>query len=488
DGPLERCTPAELLFRARIASDDGDAKRAIQILQSAAGRADVPAELRGEILFDLGRALVDSGDHEAAIEAFDGVLASPGSHARSADAMTLAVQLCARIAEQTRRPEHYRRLAGKLLALLQRFPQHPQRAEAMWWLPVALQAAGDYAAAAEHYGNVPAASPHWEQAQFRRVECLRSAWLADRSEDVGPVAGLRARRVANELRAYAEAALERTASDETGRPARAWAGEALLQSAEILVSGDVEQYQAALDALDGFEQRVAVDELTPRALALRIRALGGLRRFDQAADVVDTLLSAAGSDEVVPTLSRIAAEMRDEVERLTRRGAAHDAQRMAADAVRVLERLAGAAGSSSSTSERIEAIRFGLAEMKLAANDAGGATKIARELLASAPEKGEYALLLARALTAALPPEQAPRDDVLAAREAWLRLLSDAELKVKQPDRYWEARLESLRLTLRLGAADDVRRAIEQMRIWDAELGGPDWRGKFDELYEAARR
>ena len=483
DALLDRSTPAELLFRARAASEADDYARAAEILRAAESRGDMPAELRGEVLFELGRALAKQGELRAAVDVFERMFILATPHPRASEVAAYDYQLWSQIAAASGRPEDFRQLAGALLRLLERFPQHPQREDAMWWLPVALQSAGDFAAAAEHYGNVPAASPHWEQAQYRGVMCLRRAWLEESATNLGPAAALKARRVADELRAYAEAALQRAPHNDDGEQVRAWAGDALIRSAEILASDGVEQHQAALDALVGFESRVATDGLVPRVLALRIRAYGGLRDFDSAARVIETFLQSASPAEVGPALARIAEEMQAEAERLSSSGSAEAAKRLAADAAPVFERLLDAMKPNGADGPGREAVQYGLARMKLISGDAPAARDIAGSLVEHAPRNGDYLRLFAQSATAALDTS-AGEDELTAARDAWARILADANLKVTQPDRYWEARLETLRLTRRLGKADDVRRAIEQMRVWDPELGGPTWRAQFDALYE----
>ena len=162
-------------------------------------------------------------------------------------------------------------------------------------MPVALQAGGKYADASLNFGGVPEQSPHYEEAQYRRVQCLRLAYEAD-SKTAPPAAAeqlrVRALSVARELATYAERAYQRRDSNresvppyELGRPKR-WSARP-----SCSCSGVIGQNQQALDLLAGFEQHYAESRQIGRVLAVRITAYRAMLQYDRAAQVVDQFLS-----------------------------------------------------------------------------------------------------------------------------------------------------------------------------------------------------
>jgi hypothetical protein len=42
-------------------------------------------------------------------------------------------------------------------------------------------------------------------------------------------------------------------------------------------------------------------------------------------------------------------------------------------------------------------------------------------------------------------------------------------------------------MSLRLGSAADVEKAITQERVWSPDLGGPPWKEKLEDLWHRAR-
>ena len=521
----QKASATELLFSARGLIREGKHQEALSRLQIAAGRADAPASVAAEIQFQIGVCRYQLGDLPTAAEAFERVMKSR-SEPFATQAAQFAFQLRARIAEDSRRREDYLALAETLRAV-RAFPQAEASAEAGWWLPVALQAAGEYRAAAVEFAKIAPASPRWEEAQFRRLLCERRE-LEREGPELSTLALLaRAAALAGELAAFSQAALSRAAavgeagSSGAADQTRRRAASALIQCAETQMMTGVEQYESALETLKDFESRFPGSDQLGLVLAARLRALRGLKRFDEAAGVVSTFLDTVASDETGGALATVADGVIDEVRRLENEGQLEQARAFAPSAVAVLERLDAWLSSKPALRNRRPLVAFGLAQARRLAGQLDAALRGVDELIRSDPKNGALLRLRALILTdrlgdapradstdrargasasvpdgiapapkagAPAPKAGAPAPEALAAaREAWAALLRDPALRSAAPDRYWEARYQTLRLALAAGAAKDVRRGIEQERVWYPDLGGPRWRAAIERLYDEAR-
>lgn len=476
-------TPIELVFTARHLLETQQPLPAIERLQEAAGRADIGRDLLGEVLMELGTAHYRRDDLRSAAQVFDRVCTELKSHQRAPEAATFAYQLWAKIADESKQPEDYARLAETLLNLVRTFPEHPKRGEALWWLPVALQSAGKHVEAAEQYAKVPRESPHWEEAQYRRVICLRQALEKERAGLDAAQYSLRARTIASELRRYADQAFSRAGRGTEARALRGWSAQATVVAAELLVEDGVRRYQEAFDLLGEFESRYGESDAISRVLAVRIRALRGLQKVREAAEVVQQYLKTVPPEKAGGVLAMVARSAQQEVDRLLQSGQTQEASRVAADSIETFEQLESALAGAKPAD--LDAVRFGAARMKMLAGRYEEARVIARQLLEKEPRNGHFQRLLAEIVTRALP--QNPSVDALrSAREAWSGLLRDATLRERSPELYWEARYEFLSLLLREGAACDVEAAIRQERIWRPDLGGGRWGPRLEKLYEQA--
>jgi len=498
-------SPIELLFAARQLSGQKRYAEALRRLQEAAGRADLTADLAGEIRFEIGVCHYHLDELPEAAAAFEQLAGSFRSHEKAEQAATFAYQLRARLAQESGRPEDHSRLADALLNVLRHFPGHEQRSSVLWWLPVALQSAQRYAEAAEHFARVPPDSPHLEEARYRRLICLRLALEGER-ERLGPAEfSRRAVTLADELHRYAREALERAGSSPQPDALRNWAALSTVGAAELLVSPGVDQFQSALELLTDFETRYAGHESLGRVLTVRIRAHRGLRQFEAAAQVVQRYLKTEPPEKTGPVLAALAAGMQEEMQRLLDEGREAEARRLAADSLATFEQLERWARARGDRDAQAAAIGFALAWVQHLAGQHQTALTRIQELLAADPRNGNYLRLRALILTDSLDARaadarsadtqasaaevskaQASAEQLSAAREAWEALLRDPGLIDSAPQRYWEARYHQLRLLLRSGRAAEVEKAIRAERVWRPELGGPAWRARFERLYAEA--
>lgn len=472
-------SPASLLYSARRLSLTEDHQAAIALLREAAGRKDQESQYLVEVLFELGVCYYRNGANREAAEAFDRVAREFKSHAKASRAVTYAYQLWAGIADDSKRPEDYRRLADVILNLLQSFPEHEKREEASWWLPVALQSAGEFEAALESYGGVSKDSPRYDEARFRKAICARLAFDQQRGTLAPSTLQSRANRVAEELEEYANGEHQAGASER--------AAKALVGAAEVYGSSGISQYQRALETLDDFERRFPNSQEIGRVLAVRISAHRGLEQFEQAARVLERFLREVSPENAGGTLGEIARGMQEEIDRLERAGDVAAAREMAVSAIPIFEQLESWILADAARAKYVIAVRYGLARVRLLAGEHDSAAALARGLLTDDPRNGDYQRLLALALTAGVD-DDASADNIAAARDAWGRMLRDESLRTTAPERYWEARYNYLALLLREGRAAEVDSAIEQERVWRPALGGEHWSTKLGELQEAARR
>lgn len=491
-------TPLELLYTARQLADAKHYRDALRRLEEAAKRPEFhqpPAQrseettdLGGQILMELGRCYYRAAEQRQAADAFDRLARAYRAHPQAPQAATFAYQLRLELARKSQDRADYARLAEALLNLLQNFPDHPEREEAVWLLPVAYQAAGRYAEAADEFAKVPEASRHADQARFRAVLCRRLALEAARGRISADEYLATAEKAALALLAYAEGTEKKAAAAPAAdaKNLGEWAAAARVNAAELLLSQGVERFAPALEAVADFERRYEDSELVGRVLAVRIRAYRGLRQFEQATRILEQYLRTVSPERAVAVLASLAQGMQEEVERLQADGQADAARRLAGESLDTFAQLEDWVRRDAQRAGQAAVVAFARAQMLLSAGEFRQTQEIVSELLKHSPRNGNYQRLLAVALTAQLTPAS-PTAQVTAAQEAWGELLKDPNLRKRAPQRYWEARWHWLALLLRQGAAAEVDQAIRQEQVWYPDLGGSPWREKLLELRAQAR-
>jgi tetratricopeptide (TPR) repeat protein len=478
-------SPADLLYVARDMLARDELAPALERLREAAGRSDLEPALAGDILFELGTAQYKTDDWRSAAETFARLAGEFRSHDKASQAAAFAYQLWAKLAEESKAPADYQKLADVLLNLLQSYPQHPNRPEAAWWLPVALQAAGKLDDAAAEFAKIPESSPHWEEAQFRRALCARLAVEQKRGELTPDEFRQQAGAAADLLRQYGRDASERAAAGGAKATAKTWAAQAEVAAAELLAAQGVDRFEDARAVVDGFEERYPDSDLVGRVLGVRIRAYRGLRQFEQAAQILDQYLQSVPAERAGAVLAVLASGMEEEVARLADGGQADAARELAKEAIVTFEQLARWCAADPARAANARVVRLGLARMQYQAGEHAAALETARGLLADDPRNGQYQRVLAQALTAQLG-DSADAAAVTAAQAAWGELLKDSALRQRAPQVFWEAQYNYLALLLRSGDAGTVKQAIRQQSIWFPDLGGPPWQERLRQLLTEA--
>jgi tetratricopeptide (TPR) repeat protein len=487
DTPMRELGAIELLFTAGMLMDASRYRPARDRLQAAIQRPDTDPDVMAEVLYALGRCQYQLHAHREAAEAFARLAREHRSHARAPQAATFAYQLWGKVAKRSREPDDYLALAACLRNLIESFADHPQRREAEWLLPVALQLAGRYEVARHQFAKVPTESGHWEEAQYRAAMCQRQIW-EQHPADLGPADRKRqAVSAAEALLGYAMAARERAVERRRGAAqVLDWSARACVAGAELLVAEGIEDHERALRTLATFESHYPESELLGRALAVRIRALRGLRRFEEAAAMLGDYLQTASPERAGATLAALAQGMQDEVTRLSDAGDEAAARALAADAVGTFEQLEAWVRADAERERFLAFVLQGRARMLYLARRYEEAEQVVDALLEIDRRRGAYRELRAEILLG-LAEADAPEARVRAARDAWAVLLNDPAIRQRAPQRYWKALRHWLALSLRLGEAASVEQTIDQERIWHADLGGPPWQAQIEKLYREAR-
>ena len=484
--PVEELSVIELLYTARVLLDTQRPQEACERLAAARTRGDDDAFVATDVLYELGRCQYRLKNERAAAVAFAELAAEYRSSPRAAQAATFAYQLWGRVAEASQQRDDYLALAATLQNLVENFADHPDREQALWLWPVALQLAGEYEEAAARFAKVPEHSKHWDEAQFQRVMCNLKVTQAARGSLAPGEYAKRARQAANDLLRYAGDRLTQLHLALDRESAARWSAETRLAAGELLVTLEPNDVRAALDAVASFEQQYPDSPLLGRALAIRIQAHRGLREFDQAAAILQHFLETAAPEQIGSTLAALAKGMQEEVERLLADGQRDAARQLASDSVTTFEELEKWVRADASRAANLEFVLAGRAEMHYLAEQYEAAQQIAADLLRKQPRSGNYQRLHAQILTAQLA-DDAPPGALEQVQAAWATLLADPTIRHRAPERFWEARYNWLAMALRLGNADDVAKAVEQERIWSPPLGGPTWKAKLEALLAQAR-
>ena len=473
-------SPIELLYSARDLASVERYAEAQRRLERALAAAELSGDLRGELLFELGTTLYRQDQLRAAAARFAELARELPRYAKAAEAAGYAYRLQSQIADATGAAGDYATLAKMLRTLLERYPQHEDRATAQWLLPLALQQAGEFTAAAQAFAAIPRSSEKHAEARFRQLVALRLALESARAE----LGAARFREAAMELAVRFQrypAAAEPTAAE------RPWARRARLNAAELMVIPALGAYEEALEIASALSDDAELGEaLRGRVLGVRLKALQGLRDFEAASRMLDRFLAEVPAEQAGAILTALAKGMREEVERLAQAGHSAAARQLAREAVSTFRNLQAWVEQGPERARFADFVQRGLAEMHYLAGNLDRAQELAEAALADDAQRGTFRLLLARILTA---QAERPNGGVAAqtvaqtaAREAWAQLLTDRRLRTAEPAVYWEARYHWLRLMLAQGEAAAVKQAITQERVWYPELGGPAWKPKFEAL------
>lgn len=500
DADPQRLSTLELLLTARVLLEQDDAGAALPLLRAAAERRDDAAALRGDVLAALGDCHVRRGDLGAAAEVYTELAQELPTHPNAPEAIDLARRLQARVAEQGGAAEDYRKLVRVLRLMLDRFTDHPAADEARWWLPLALQGVGEYAAAAEAFAAVPDSSPHAAEAEYRRLVCRRMEIETAAGAHEPPDAA-RLFAIAVELERYAQTGRRQgREAPLDDAAARRWRAAAGIEAARIWLRRSRPQGRGAdatvADpgrALDLLERAAELCDESQRSdvETLRIEALLRLGRVEDALAAVAPLAEAA-QGSAIATAATIGRTLHAELDRLETAEDLGAAGELTRRALPLFEQLAAAGGNDSPEREtpadvwRRDTLPLMLIRLRYLAGQHESAEGEALRLLERSQESGALLRLLALVRTSWAQTDGTP-ERLSAAREAWERLLADPALQLTAPQRYWEARTRHLEILLRQGEAAQVLAAIRHDRVWRPELGGPPWKERLLALEARAR-
>ncbi|MCG3128859.1 MAG: hypothetical protein CHACPFDD_03755 [Phycisphaerae bacterium] len=479
-------TTTELRFAAQKLSEEKKQPDALRFLVEAASRKGEGADVSADVLYDLAVCHYQLGDIRSAAQTFVRLAETHPRHAKAAQAASFAFKCWAQLAEESKSKADYAQLAVTLRLILDKFPDSKDAADASWWLPVALQAAGAHDEAAQRFAEVSKSSPRYDEAQYHRVVCARLSLEQKRAKLDSDAYTAEARGVIGLLRDFAASSATRAASEaspDKKKSLLSWSADTLINAAELAAAGDVGLFQDALDSLARFEATYPESDQLGRVLGARIRAYRGLKDFDQASKLLEQYLATVPPERTSGVLLGLARGMQDEVEKLRESGRVDDARALAGEAVATFEQLLKTVAADSRRAADRELVSFGLARMLYLAGQSDRARQTCDELLAANPRNGNYQKLKAEILTAIA--ESQPQE-LAAAQQAWGELLKDPGLRKRAPQLYWEARLAWLSLHLRLGQAAEVESAIRQERVWYPDLGGAPWQERLETLYRAA--
>lgn len=486
-------TPVELLWAARKLDASGRPREARDRLTAAAGRRGVAPDIAGEILFELGVVELRLERRAEAAGAWLRLGTEQPEHARAAAALWNAQDALFELARTSEQPaREYARAIDALERLIRAAPSEANTGDLRWRLAWALAGVGRQRDAADAFGAVGRDSDRWDEARLRRLTCLRRAIEADErqpAEESRAAAG----RLADDFSRLAAELVAVASTDERGEARRAWAAEAALHAAELRAGAAAGDAAAVLNELEGFEARTSDAALRARAAVVRIGALRRAGRLNEATAALDALCVTTPPAQVRPLLESLTRAASEEAQRLADRGELDAARSLAKSAIPLAERLlretdGGAPGPAAIHGAARIAAQLSLARLLALDERYADALRALEGSLAAAPRDGE--LLRFRAVLSSAQVRvaaEAERPALRAvAREAWGALLADEGLRDRLPERFWEARLAVLELLLDDGRRDDVRRAIQQERVWDAELGGAATRARLEELERRA--
>ncbi|MDX2198432.1 MAG: hypothetical protein SF069_05605 [Phycisphaerae bacterium] len=456
--------------------------------RAAAGlqRPDAIGDTRAGLLLALASAALQNKEPAIAADAY---LRVATEHARNPQAPAAALEafrVYAGLAERTNDPQAWQAAGDAISRIVIAQPTHPEIGDLRWGQAIVLQRLERFEDAARAFSAIPASDPRAEEARFRQAHCGRMKVDSLPRETPAETRREAALACAKVFDDYAEGALSRAAAGSAA--AKEWAAEATLQAAELRLSLESKQAEAAEAALREFEQTFAGDAARiARGATLRVRALQAMGKLNEAAALARR--TAASDQAALPAVAALASALREEVQRLGRSEDAAGAKALAEDAAALFELLGAKAGSTAASQDAAQRARWTLAraEMLHFAGDAAQSKTLLEQCRAALPRDPMLVRLEALQLTAALV-DSSSAADIEAAKAAWSKLLQESALRERSPNLYWEARLNWLRLTLRDGNKADVEKAIRNERVWYPDLGGPEWKARLEKLEAEAKK
>ncbi len=478
--------------------------RAIEVADALLASTDALAvRFRPETLFNRAVCLYERGKLLDSARTFMAVADEHADFDRAETAAGHAVDIAAQLYQDEAMQQHQavrETFLGTLRVLTQRYPDTDRARYAQFFLANVLDRLGRHADAAVEYAKVDGAHPKAIDARYYRLLCLQRRLdeleQADPDEAVlieqvrGIIAESKkvtaaATRLKNELAAAQPQTPEvRSRLGEVNY----FAGDAELIAATVSCLPAIHDYAGALKLLEDFSKRYPGHrDLIGSALRIRILAYQGLRRFDEAAGIVDAFLDGApeqASDVIVSLLSGV----RDGVTKARDRGDEAAAAIRAGELRSLAQRLWTWAQKHATTLEVDEklAIKSMVADAHLLGGDVEEALKLFDECVAEDAARwpdgkavhGPSLFGKAEALRRLKRYKEA----INLYNEVWRRTEERSTL-------WWRTLVRSLDCHTQVGTPPArILNSIAQHRRGDPEMGGSRIRAEFDRLENINRK
>lgn len=451
---------------------------AITQAKSLIASADVDdANLKCEARFNLAVAQFQRGLRFEAADNFHDVASKCPEFFRAESAAQHAVEIAAQLAEDPslgRRTDVRTLFAKTLHTLIDQFADSESAAYWRFFLAQMVEDEGRFAQAGRIYESVHADHPHGLLARFRAARCQIEALKAlvqNRPDDIVEI-----KRDAVAARAAMKRFLESIAGAGDDVQLERLRAEGAVLLAEMAVLSGVNEPDAALELLDGFEQRYGGGGgLLGRVLRTRIVAFEAAGRLDDARAAVPRFMNSA-PDEAGPTLQALFDSNWTEVKRLRRDGRFEEARDKAESALLFAQQLDDWAKSGTSTLDATQRqyVRLQLAEAKLEAGRVAEARAMFESLADNMPDNPRILTGMAEVM-------------YRSGRygEALTRYNRLYQLLPANDEQRFMALLRDLQCRTELGNdPDGIIKTIKQHRFLSPDLGGEQIRAQFIALLE----
>ena len=468
--------------------------RAIEVAEYFYRKAvRVPPDLLPEIVFNLGVAQLHRGRRFEAACMFLAVARDYQEFHQAQFSAAAAVQVASELAEDPSlrdRSEIQEVYLEALAVLTENFPHSDDARYWQFFLAQLLHDLGRYDEAVEAFSRVEPAHAYYIHAEFLRIRSLAASLREYHagSEARAAESGARSREVIAAVEVFVELADAARAKGFDDALLRDFLAEAELFAAEALLDLGKDRFPQALARLEGFEQRYpGQSRLIGRVLRVRIIAYEHLGCLEDAERTLPEYIRS-DPENAGATLQALFESLREDIDRLKRRGRHADADKKAASALllaRQIHRWASTDPSRVGPEQRY-AIDLQLAQALLQAEQY---------------EKARGAFAKCLAVEAQGSPDGANHDIralhghaeslyQLKQYEQALPLFFRVCQLLSPPDRLWfKSLLRDLQCRTQLEhGPDDIIKVIRQQKFLHNDMGGRELRRQFDALLRQNER
>lgn len=399
------------------------------------------------------------------------------------EAITNAITLLRSMHTMEPRPtgvdEAYQRTADVLLS---KFPSSKAADnERLYYAYAVLMPAGEYLAAADMYNDLVPGHPDYFQAQQLRLDALQQ----DAVQAKGDEQAQAFQRVTREAqRLIQEAQASTSTGDQQEQVGRALAGAKLVLADVAMVQ---DQMQEAIDHLQGMaEQFSAYPDIVRDVSQRQIIALAQSGEMDQAAEAASAMMRAF-PDDAAAVVDQVLTQIDQRIEQVRSKAA----EELVADRKQTLDKQAQQLAETASS---LSALLLQWAQGQ--GYDAGEMLAFqlirARSLRLAGQANDAMALLQPLsadfANDAGLIHEYAETLFAVGGNDALIKAAGYYDqlimgLQPPYPDLWWNAWMRRLQIMDKLNESTaDIPLRVAQLRLTDANLGGPRFRGTFIEL------